>query len=150
MSGQPEYLLRHGRDPDEVVQVEAVDVEHPEHMKVVRDMGFAREIAGTGRYDHRSLSISAYREGGIRNARGVDSSGHVFTRTESSADGVRKVLRRLRPQEAARLDEIDDDILLAVAHLHTLRQTRKEIVDEAWKRAHVVRLNEITARITKR
>lgn len=69
-------------------------------------------------------------------------NSYVF-RVAASAEGIKTVLRRLRPQEADLLEAIDRDIEHLQAQLDALRARRKDILHVAWQRGNVVRLNEV-------
>ena len=79
-------------------------------------------------------------------ANGIYSHGKVeiWTKTDAvssvplTAEGVRAVVRRLRPQEAERLDALD-------AEEQRLRERRKELMAEAWAKGHVVTVAEVRA-----
>lgn len=62
---------------------------------------------------------------------------------DRTAASLKSAVRRLRPQEAELLKEIDAKIKEAVAVVTTLRGERKALMSEAWTKAHVVRLAEI-------
>jgi hypothetical protein len=57
----------------------------------------------------------------------------------ANKEGVHGRIRRIRPQEAAILDEIDEQI-------KALRERRAEVVKLAWLRAHVVTVKELVER----
>jgi hypothetical protein len=122
------------RKPSRLFQASILKVVHPEIRKLkqasLSGFRFAHSI-GTGRIDRRKLDISS-----------PQISSYVF-RVAASADGVKSVLRRLRPQEAALLDEIDSDIEQLQAQLDALRERRKETLHTAWQRGNVVRLKEV-------
>ena len=132
---QPEFLLNfHWRKPSRIFQASLLRVVHPEVRKLknasLGGFRFAHSI-GTGRVDRRKFDITS-----------PQVSGYVF-RVAASAEGVKTVLRRLRPQEADLLEAIDRDVEHLQAQLDALRARRKDILHVAWQRGNVVRLNEV-------
>ena len=130
---QPEFLLNfHWRK--RIFQASVLRLVHPEIRKLKNaNLGgfrFAHTV-GTGRIDRRKFDITS-----------PQVSSYVF-RVAASAEGVKSVLRRLRPQEADLLEAIDRDIEQLQAQLDALRERRKDTVRTAWQRGNVVRLNEV-------
>lgn len=85
-------------------------------------MGAFELHVGTGRYDRSRLNFYY--------------AGTGRTGIPATADGVRKFIRRIRPQELARLAEID-------AQIAELERQRNSLVKEAWAKGHVVTLTEV-------
>ena len=75
--------------------------------------------------------------------------GLVFHATLDVA-GVRRYFRRCRPEEHGRLQAIDEDIVRVEAHLRLLRTTRREALADAWRRGHVVTVQELRERAEAR
>lgn len=122
------------RDPlsKHIVQAEIDAVGHPEIEKVVKvhhveGIGTLRQVAGTGRYVMSKFSILVNRY-----------TAHTMPSTH---EAVRAFIRKLRPEEAAELDRIDDAIT-------ALREQRREVVMRAWARGHAVTVKELEAQIT--
>ena len=132
---QPEYVLSfRWRKPARAFQASELTVEHPEIRKIrYSNLGGFRfgHSTGTGRFDHGKLDI-----------RSPQVSSYVF-RVPATAEGVKSVLRRIRPQEAEQLDAIDADIAQLQAELDALKERRKQALHTAWQRGNVVRLKEL-------
>jgi hypothetical protein len=60
----------------------------------------------------------------------------VYGTTVRTAEDVKRVIRRLRPQEAVELDMLDEQI-------RVLQQRRRDVANQAWAKAHVVTLSEL-------
>lgn len=88
-----------------------------------------QERVKTGKTDKNTFDIFNVKNYGFRFA--------------ATAAGVKAKLRRLRPQEAARLQEIDDDIERTRQHLKELGEVRKLVLREAFERGHVVTVAEL-------
>lgn len=132
---QPPYLIRFafGSGSRHLQQAETLRVTHPKVMEF-KDKGGYREAIDTGRVLTKELEI----RGGAH---------HDVTRLARTAAAVKSVVRRLRPEEAAVLDEIDTEIAAVTARLKELRSQRAAAVQAAWTKAHVVRLAEVEALI---
>lgn len=79
-------------------------------------------------------------------ARGVESArSRDQARAQATAAGIKKVCRRLRPQEAEGIDSIDTEIAELERRIAEAWDRRQEAVREAWSRANVVRLAEFEA-----
>ena len=66
-------------------------------------------------------------------------------RDAATADGVKSVLRRIRPQEATLLDSIDQQLADLQAHITALKEERTRVLHLAWQHGNVVRLKEVEA-----
>jgi len=132
---QPEFLLRfRWKKPPLTFQAAELKVEHPEVMRTTyTNLGGFRfgHSTGIGKFDRTKLDI-----------RSPQISSYVF-RVAATADGVKAVLRRLRSDEAADLDLIDAEIEDLQAQLAALKERRKQVIELAWHKAHVVRLIEV-------
>lgn len=62
---------------------------------------------------------------------------------DRTAAGVKAAVRRMRPEEAALVQKVDDEIESTKQRLADLRRERAELVRTAWSKAHVVRLQEV-------
>lgn len=88
-----------------------------------------RNVERTGKYDKNTFDIFNVHNYGFRFA--------------ATAAGVKAVLRRLRPQEAARLQEIDAEVEQLKARIKELGQQRQTTLREAFERGHVVTVAEL-------
>jgi hypothetical protein len=137
---QPEFLLNFRWRPARIFQASELTAEHPEIRKTTySNLGGFRfgHSVGTGRIDRRKLDI-----------RSPQVSSFVF-RVTATAEGVKSVLRRIRPQEAEQLDDIDAQIVSLEAQLAGLRDRRKATLHVAWQRGNVVRLKDIKELLPK-
>ena len=132
---QTQFILNfRWRKPNRLSQASDITVEHPEIRKVrYSNLGGFRfgHSVGTGRIDGRKLDI-----------RSPQVSSYVF-RVSATAEGIKSVLRRLRPREAEQLDAIDADIARLQAQIDGLKEQRKQALHTAWQRGNVVRLKEL-------
>ncbi|MBS1895599.1 MAG: hypothetical protein JST59_30230 [Actinobacteria bacterium] len=97
-------------------------------------------MASTERRDRAVFEVIV-REG--TTARGFESTrSRDQARAQASAAGIKKVCRRPRPQEAARIVAIDTEIAELEGRIEEARDRRQEAVREAWARGNVVRLAE--------
>lgn len=134
---QPQFILNfRWRKPNRLFQAAELSVEHPEIRRTTYStlggFRFGHSI-GTGRIDGRKLDI-----------RSPQISSYVF-RVPATADGVKSVLRRLRPREVDLLDGIDRQIEDLQARLATLKEERSQALHLAWRHGNVVRLKEVEA-----
>lgn len=147
---QPEYLVRRagrGSVGSRYVQVRRLVARRIEiHKATGETIGPFAVAKGTGRYLRDELRLAAPRED-VTDAYGRRAAETLAERLRRSASGVKDVVRRLRPEEAAELDRIDSDIDAAKARLDALRTARKDAVARAWQRAHAVRLADVEALI---
>lgn len=125
------------------VVAEEIGVKHPE---IHRDTG--RRIGGlvpivesTGRRDRKRLELEVLR--GTTARGGEPSRSRDRVDTDASGAGVKRVCRRLRPQEAERLAAIDGEIAEIEADLRAARDRRESLVREAFAKGHVVRLAQM-------
>ena len=132
---QPQFILNfRWRKPNRLFQAAEISAEHPEIRKTTySNLGGFRfgHSVGTGRFDGRKLDI-----------RSPQVSSYVF-RVPATADGLKSVLRRLRPQEAELLDGIDRQIEELQARLAALKEERNQALHLAWRNGNVVRLKEV-------
>lgn len=106
--------------------------------------GLFTEVKGTGRYRPDVLCLHATRDETV-DGFGRRAYDGLREHVGRSAAGVKAVVRRIRPQEAAELARIDEDIAEVQERLETLRRQRREALASAWQRAHVVRLADVEA-----
>ena len=132
-----------GRSP--YVVADEVIVQHP---LIFRKAGRQSTVGGipirrmesTGRRDRSVFDVVVVRgttARGIETARPRDRAS-----AQASAAGIKKVCRRLRPQEAGRIEAIDAEIAELEGRIAAARDRLQEAVREAWGRANVVRLAE--------
>lgn len=107
---------------------------------VARGMGFVHtEHAG---WDRTRVMIRPWGE--VTSGKGLSAKDRWLAGpVEWTAAGIKTVLRRMRPEEAATLAEIDGRIEHYQERIWQLRAEREQVVTEAWGKAHVVRLNEL-------
>lgn len=87
------------------------------------------ERVRTGKIDKNQFDIFSVQNHGFRFA--------------ATAAGVKAVLRRLRPQEVAKLAEIDAEVERLKARIKELGQQRQATLREAFERGHVVTVAEL-------
>lgn len=75
----------------------------------------------------------------------VVHAGYVARTVPASAEGVKSIIRRLRDQEAAKLEAIDQRIAELEEALSKARAGREEALREAWRKGNVVTLAEVKA-----
>jgi hypothetical protein len=99
-----------------------------------------RRMESTGRRDPKVFEVIV-RKG--TTARGIESArSRDQARAQATAAGIKKVCRRLRPQEAERIDSIDAEIAALEGEVAEARDRREKAVREAWAKANVIRLAE--------
>lgn len=144
---QPEYLVRMDR---KLIQTGDVRVTRVEKRRVthrtVSGLGTIGHSEGTGQYETNLLRVALAGDD-VRLADGRAASKNRQERIDRTAAGVKKAVRRIRPEEAAVIDEFDAQIAALEEQILALREMRKVAVSEAWSRAHVVRLKEIEDKI---
>jgi hypothetical protein len=132
---QPQFILNfHWRRPNRLFQAVALQVRYAEirNVKYSAIGGFRiGHTMGQGRIDRSRLDITS-----------PDVSSFVF-RVAATGEGVKRVLRRLRPQEAELLDGIDRQIAELQERLAALKEERNQALQLAWRHANVVRLQEV-------
>jgi hypothetical protein len=110
--------------------------------------GLFQEVEGTGRFNRKRFRITVTKG---TTARGNEvSPGREGEDAAATAIGVKKVIRRLREQEAEKLDGVDRKIAELEAKVDAARRRRVEIVREAWSRGNVVRVAEMHERVALR
>ena len=131
------------------ILAEEIIVQHP---MIFRQAGRQSTIGGipirrmesTGRRDAKVFEVIV-RKG--TTARGIESArSRDQARARATAAGIKKVCRRLRPQEAERIDSIDAEIAVLESRIAEARDRREKAVREAWAKANVVRLAEFEER----
>lgn len=107
-------------------------------------------------HDHwnkNRLSIrTAYQNGMLEGhsvlGRGGFARANAYGNTvPATAAGVKSVVRRLRPQEAELIAEVDDDIKDLQQQIGVLRKKRDALVAVAWTRGHTVHLKEVVPEV---
>lgn len=108
----------------------------------VRDspIGRIRQVTDAG-VDHRTLVVL-----------GRTRDGREGTRAwgPATAAGLKRIVRHLRPAEAARLADLDAGIAAMEAQLREARETRQALLQEAFTKGHVVTLAEAKALVDTR
>ena len=108
---------------------QTIAIRYNEHTRDTgRDVGPFKVVEGAG-WDRRHLIIG---------------DGRVSAYVPATAAGVKSALRLIREQEAALLDELDNDIARLEDWLHSARSDRADALREAFNRGNVVRLAEVT------
>lgn len=131
---QPEFLIRgqyreaDGRRPvtqreELVAHYEEIETRHP---KNIGGIGFV-EVKGTGKFNKRRLLVWH------KNGRAT---------VDANAEALKDVARRVRPQEAAILDDLDAQIEATAIRLRDLKQERRRALGDAFTKGNVVRLAE--------
>lgn len=108
-----------------------------------------RRIPG---WDHAAVTIHGVSSGSdeagdripVLEASGISVFAARGRVAPATAEGIKSVVRRLRPQEAAEIDALDERIAELKRQVGELRRERRELVARAWTKANVVRLNEVT------
>ena len=113
---------------------------HCWHMEIRRPTGktlggMFNIFEGTGRFDTTRVQIGA--------------ANHTRS-VPYTAAGIKTVLRRVRPQEAAAIAEAECTIERLTAELEAARAALKSAQAEAFARGNVVRLAEVEAVVTNR
>ena len=144
---QPQYIVR-CRFNKELVQANTLDVSWKKIYNTRRLRGgFGYVSDDTGKQDKTKIDIR------VRDV--IRDTGHRAAGTnwveqiERKAADVKTVIRRLRDDEEAVLDNLDQEIMQADAQLKALRAQRAIALREAWTRAHVVRLTEVEALVKR-
>lgn len=120
----------------------ALGVAYPEKMREQRQtLGGFRMMEGTGKYRKDALEVSV--RGGFDGwGRKTDSFfGRIFTQT--TAASVKQHIRRVRPQEALAIAEIDGEIETLQEQLRQARKRRGEAVREAFNHGANVPLKSL-------
>lgn len=131
----------HGKKSAPYAIAVEVGVAHPIIYRQAGNLGPFNRMESTGRRDSKRFDI-AIRKG--TSALGYDTSrsrDHGYS--EATAASVKKAVRRLRDQEAEKLDAIDGEIAELEQQIAALRTRRVEVVREAWTKGNVVRLAEL-------
>jgi hypothetical protein len=137
--------LERGRD---VVTAESLRVRLAEKRRQ-RDTGMKIDgmrvtIGEHAGWDHKRLNIMPI---DARNGIGRKQTSHMAI-VERSAAGVKAALRRMRPDHANKLAAFDAGIEALEQQLVELRCKRREFLQqEAWPKAHVVRLADVEAQL---
>lgn len=119
-------------------------VKNPDELKTVGSLGTFggigfTEVKATGKKLAHLLRIST--GDGTRNATGERRDHTETVKAEPAA--VKKLVRRVRPEELAKLEAADAEIEKAEAALKAARLARAEIAHEAWLKGHVVPVKEL-------
>jgi hypothetical protein len=144
------YLLRAGirrRGPNSVVIAEELEVEHPTIMRraEVREtpIGLIGRLESTGRRDRRRLHFIVTK-GTVGTGAETSRSRHQ-AETQASAAATKMLIRELRPQDAEKIDGLDEELAAVEERRKALCARREEAVHQAFSRGHVVRLSQLTA-----
>lgn len=142
------YLLKAGirrRGRNSVVIAEGLVVEHPIIMRQaeVRDtpIGLIGRLESTGKRDRRRFHFIV--------AKGTVGTGAETSRSrhqaeaQATAAATKKVIRSLRPQDAEKIDDIDQELAAVEERRKRLCDRRDEAVREAFSRGQVVRVSQL-------
>jgi len=110
-----------------------------------KTIGSFRVVEGTGKASTGSIRVRS--EGACKSGFGNKQSFSIHARR--TAAGIKDVIRRVRPEEEAVINDIDEKIERLEAEIINLKVDRRAAVAEAWSKAHVVRLAEVEAVATK-
>ncbi len=136
----PFLFLERGRPRGaNIVQAFGVTVAHAERLKSDGTIGGFTVVKAVS-FDHSKITLRPHDP---INGLGRKTSSMRFTVPKTAA-GIKTVMRRLRPQEAARIAAVDVEIARLVEELASKRAERRTIVQEAWVKAHVVPLAHLT------
>lgn len=113
------------------VITEVHTINHPRIRKIDRvvpldGFGDVNIMKDTGKLDNARFEIGTKRAGWLQ--------------VEASREGVKSKLRRVRPEEQAMLDAIDEKI-------HALHEQKNELLKLAWSKAHVVTVKELESMV---
>lgn len=126
---QPRYLLRF--TAWRPARIQQTDQPRPYHPDVYRDVnsgvGF-RQWEATGQKIAGKFEV---------HGRGAIAAGPL------TAEGVKGVIRELRPQEAEELDAIDAEVAELERRLGTLQTRRREVLQAGFQKGHVVTLKQV-------
>ncbi len=118
------YILKN--TPNEIPTiVDDVQAHYVEYNRLVRDIGWAREVAGTGKFNHSKLELWP-----------LPHYGSVYI-VAATHDGVKAKVRYLRETEEQKLAEID-------AQIAALKHQRRELLELAWTKGNTVTVRELT------
>jgi hypothetical protein len=125
---KPYIMKRKGESP-RLTRLEGV-----EYTRKTRVTGYM-DVPGFGRINKSEFS-------GWDKTRLEIRTSSAYLRVDSTPAGIKEKFRRLRPQEAELIDQIDSEIA-------AINARRQEIINQAWTRAHVVTVKELKEKITK-
>jgi hypothetical protein len=142
------YLLRAAirkRGRNSVVIAEELKVEHPMIMRRVKvretPLGPIGRLESTGKRDRRRLHFIVSK-GTIGTGAQTSRSRHQVE-AQASATATKKVIRSLRPQDAEKIDALDQEIDALEAQRKGLCERRDKAVREAFSKGHVVRVSQL-------
>lgn len=140
------YVIRRH---DDIVTVDDWRVMPEEGKRVVGQVGPFTQIENNGKVRKDVVRLLAHDRHGLRDWFGRERSNGVHQLLKRSAAGVKEMLRRVRPEEAARLAEYDKQIAHLDEEIARLRRERRDFMrTQVWPKAHVVRLAEVEERLT--
>jgi hypothetical protein len=146
----PRFLVKAGLKPrgrNSVVVADDLHVEFPikYREKGRRDspLGEIREMESTGQRD-RGLFRFRVREGTFGTG-GKTSRSRCQADSPTTAAGVKKVVRALRPQEEEKLAAIDARRRELYEQIDAVETERDEFVRQAFSKGNVVRITELEA-----
>lgn len=103
--------------------------------------GLFREVESTGRKVKGILRIQT------KDRLTLDGHGHQRSHSEhlrtAPAENVKKVIRRVRPEELTAIAEIDEVIAGLEERLKATRAARADLVATAWTKGHAVTVKEL-------
>lgn len=134
------YLVK-GYDR-KIHQAAEVVVNYRRKTKATGKLGMFTVVKGDG-WDHSVVAVRV-NEGKVLRATGRNESGVSSAHVPPTAAGLKAVMRKLRPQEAAKIAEVDAEIAELRRQEIAAMKRREELVAEAWSKGNVVRLNEVT------
>jgi hypothetical protein len=145
------YILkpRRGQSP---VTGQEVDVTYNERRRPVGKPTMGFQVVEHASWDHNNVRVTVHNGktelGTRRPARRAEGgrSPDRYAFVPWTATGIKTVLRKMRPEEAERIAAVDEEIAVLEEQIRERRPARAEIVEEAFRRGHVVRLNELSPR----
>lgn len=137
------YLLRTDKRPGKPDLVWPAESFHASFHEITRPTGrtlagLGRIVEGTGKYDRGHVSLRVTTDGGS-----WSREQNHYAAASTSSDGLRQVLRRARPDDAARLAAADAEVDSARAALDAALRARMILRAEAFTRGDRVLSPEV-------
>ncbi len=137
------YLMKAShpkRGRGSVISTEDLQVSFARRYRPKRDLGFATEVEPAG-IDRKRLDLHAREALRGDGSKAYDSWARNCC--EASAAALKRLLRRLRPQDTEEIRELDERLAAKWGELEELQSCRDEAVRRAFSKGHVVTLAEV-------